>query len=217
MTGIMIDCRGDALPGLLAALEGRFPDVLGGYVTGTGGIDWTASDWQVLAGHVGLFSYDQSPGLNLFASGAANGADIEPGAATIDQAITQTAPREKRGQWSTWYVSHDESGYDLAEARAAVANNNYHLVRFVVADWSMNAAAAAMFLGANSDVSAVQWASPASNPGTICPGTNKTLAELNVDLNVTAPGWFTKITPVPPPKVIKAVSVIYSDGSTWSA
>ena len=213
MTGIMIDVTGAWLPGLLTALEGRYPDTLGGYVTGTPDVDWPARYWQVLTGHVGLFSLDQSPGLNLFASGAANGADLEPGAATIAQAVTQTEPREKRGQWSTWYVSHQEEGYSLAEARGAASGAGLTRVRYFVADWDMSLAAATAFLAANGDVDAVQWASPKSNPGTTCPGTDKTLAELNVDLSVTRPGWFARTAPPAPPRTLSSVTIKFSDGS----
>lgn len=214
MTGTMIDCTGASLPGLRVALGGRYPDVLAGYVTGTAGVDWTAGDWEELAGHAGLFRIDQSPALNLFASLAANCADIEPGAATIDQAVIQTERRDAFEHWSWWYVPHLEEGYSLAEARQAVKDHGYKKVRFWVADWSMNLAAATAFLAANDDVNAVQWASPKSNPATVCPGTGKTLAELNADLSVTIGGWFPKTAPPAPPRTVDGVVVKFSDGSS---
>jgi hypothetical protein len=37
----------------------------------------------------------------------------------------------------------------------------------------------------------VQWAAPQSNPDTLIPGSNRTLAEGNCDLSVTAPAWMS--------------------------
>lgn len=214
MTGVMIDCTGASLPGLRAALEGRYPDTLGGYVTGTPDVDFTAGDWEELAGHVGLFRIDQSPALSLFASGAADCADLEPGAATLEQAAIQTEGREHRGWWSWWYVPHAEEGYSLAEARAIVQSHQYRKVRFWVADWSMSLATATAFLAANPDVNAVQWASPKTNPNTTCPGTTRTLGEINADLSVTSPDWFRAVTPPAPPKTLRGVQISFSDGSS---
>lgn len=216
MTGVMIDCTGTSLPGLLSALGGRYPETLAGYVTGTAGVDWPANEWHLLVGHAGLMSIDQSPGLNLFASGAANACDLEPGAATIDQAVSQTEVRSKHVSWSVWYVSHAEEGYSLAEARGAVAGAGLHGVEFMVADWNMSLAQATSFLAGNPDVGAVQWASPKSNPNTICPGTTKTLAELNVDLSVTVPGWFPVVIPPPQPRTVDGVTIRFSDSSSVS-
>jgi hypothetical protein len=61
-----------------------------------------------------------------------------------------------------------------------------------VADWSLSEAEAADLLTISGDypVVAVQWASPASNPNTVVPGSTKTLAEANVDLSITVASWF---------------------------
>ena len=190
----MIDTTGSALPGLLAALGNNFPAVLAGYVTGTDGVDWPAHYWTDLATKCGLFRYDQTPALNLFGSGAADGADIERGAGVLSDAITAARNREAHGWDSYFYFSQDV----LGDARQAVAASGLKRVRFIVANWSDSRAAAEAFIAANPDVVGVQWASPQSNPDTICPGTSKTLAELNVDLNVTQAGFFA-LHPVPPP------------------
>ena len=52
-----------------------------GYVTGTPDIEWVPSDWARFpsSGHVRI---DQSPALAAWASGAADVADMENGAAT---------------------------------------------------------------------------------------------------------------------------------------
>lgn len=210
MTQLMIDVTGRSLPGLLAALAGRYPAVLGGYVTGTPDIDWPAGFWTELAGHTGLFRFDQSPGLNLFTGGAADCADVEAGAATIEAAISSAVHREKDHGWYSWiYFSRSQ----LEHARQLAADAGLKKVRYVVADWSMNLAAASAFLAANPDTSAVQWASPSSNPGSTVPGTSRTLADLDVDLSVTVDGWFAPPKPPAPPRILTGVQVKFSDGS----
>lgn len=232
--GLMIDVTGDSLPGLLAALGGNYPDTMAGYVTGIDGIDWPAAAWPDLAPHTGLFHYDQSPQLVAFASGAADGADpvlpdgshgisrpaIEQGAATLDTAVRQTRPREAKGWFSWWYV---ELGI-LPEVRQARDDAGFRRVRLIVADWSLSQAAATVFLEQNADTDAVQWASPTSNPRTLVPGTSKTLAELNCDLNVTRAGWFARKRPpvtdaregvIITPDLVSA-RVTSGDGKTWT-
>lgn len=216
MTQLMIDVTGGSLPGLLSALGGNYPDVLAGYVTGSPDIDWHAAYWSELAGHVGLFRYDQSPGLSLFTSGAADGADCETGAAGIEHAVSAAAEREKRGWWSWLYFSMfaPDGHSQLDEARARKHDAGLSKLQFIVADWDMNLSEAIAFLAAHADVNAVQWASPTSNPATICPGTSRTLAELNVDLNVTTAGWFRKTAPPPPPRLVTGAEVFFADGTT---
>lgn len=212
MTQLMIDVTGKSLPGLLTALGGRYPGVLAGYVTGTPDIDWPAFRFTELTGHVGLFRIDQSPGLALFASGAADGADIEQGAADIAHAAEVTAGREKHGWWSWWYLSHSL----LADARKASEAAGFRRLHFWVADWGMSLASASAFLDANRDTDAVQWASPTSNPDTQCPGTGRTLSELNCDLSVARSGWFDPPKLPPPVRQVTTVTVGFSDGSSVS-
>lgn len=201
MTGTLIDVTGSSLPGLLSALT-AYPDVMAGYVTGSPDIDWTGQQWGLLAGKCGHFRYDQSPGLSLFASGAADGADVEDRAGTIPAAVTATRAREAKGWWSWWYVNQA----NIQQARDAVHIGGLKKVQFIVANWNLNQQQATAQLG--GDVVAIQWASPSSNPRTICPGTNRTLADLNCDLNVTIPGWFA--LPKPPPPATKRGIVVTS-------
>ena len=63
-------------------------------------------------------------------------------------------------------------------------------VFYRIADWNLSEHLAG--LAAYGDVYAGQWASPTSNPNTVIPGTNHTLATANVDLNVVLlenTGW----------------------------
>ena len=186
--GLMVDVTGASLPGLLAALGKNWPDTLGGYVTGADGVDWPATYWTILAGGTGLFRYDQSPQLGLFAYGAADCAAVERGAGTLEAAVSGAQKREAHGWYSWIYVSAGS----LAGARSAAAGAKLARVRYVVADWNLSAAAAAVFIERNPDTDAVQWASPTSNPDTVCSGSQRTLAELNCDLSVTRHGWFAR-------------------------
>jgi hypothetical protein len=214
MTQVMIDVTGGNLPGLLQALQARYyPGVLAGYVTGTLGVDWPAFYWTQLTGHTGLFRIDQSPGLSLFASGGADAADVEAGAADLGEAVKATQGREERGWYSWWYVEHNDGPYGLSQARQHAQAAGYKRVQYWVADWSMSLATAQAFLAANPDVSAVQWASPSTNPSTLVPGTQNTLAELGVDLSVARDGWFDPPRLPAPPRTLESVTVGFSDGS----
>ena len=204
--GLMIDCTGAALPGLLAALNGKYPDVLAGYVTGSAGIDWPGAEWGQLAGHVGLFRYDQSPGLGLFASGAADGADIERGAGTAGAFIDAVRKRMVHG-WPSWaYI--DQADYPALQGEAKAAG--LQRVQYGIANWNDSLAQATAVLGPT--VAYVQWASPTSNPNTAVPLTGgRTLAELNCDLNATLPGWFALKAPAPP---AARRGLVVSEGAT---
>jgi hypothetical protein len=193
--GYMIDVTGANLPALLVALGGRWPDVMAGYVTGSAGVDWPAAAWGELHGHTGLFRYDQTPGLALFASGAADAADIERGAGTIGAFIDGARKRADRGWYSWAYI--DQADYAALHGEVQAAGLLLK-VQYGIANWNDNLAAAVGQLG--PEVVFVQWASPSSNPGTPVPLTlGRTLAELNVDLNATRPGWFAVKPPPPPP------------------
>jgi len=221
--GTMIDATGVNLNGLLSALGSNFPQTIASYVTGTGGIEATAAQFATIARDCGVFRYDQSPTLADFASGNADGADIENGAGTIVEAVDAAQQREEHNWYSWFYIS----SANLADARTAVEGAKLTRVRFIVADWNLSQSEAQAFLGSNEDVDAVQWASPSSNPNTVCPGTSRTLRQLNVDLNATRAGWFIKTSqPVTPPVKqnglvvmdnLSTVSVTSTDGKTWTS
>jgi hypothetical protein len=220
--GLMIDCTGAALPRLLAALAGKYPDVLAGYVTGSDGVDWPADEWGKLHGHVGLFRYDQTRGLALFGSGAADGADIERGAGTAGAFIDQARKRAARGWYSWAYIDQADQPALAAEVKAAGVPK----VQYGIANWNDSLEAATTALGPS--VAFVQWASPSSNPHTPVPLTGgKTLLELNCDLNATLPGWFAVKAPAPPAPALGVVvtnaggqlaahAVKSADGKTWT-
>lgn len=217
-TSTMMDVTGRNLNGLVTALHGNWPQTIGSYVTGTDGVAATAAQLDSLVGKTGVFRYDQTPSLASFAAGQADGADIEPGAGTFAAAVEATHTREGTHGWPSWWYVNGASTDDtdsLTEARAQVQATGFKKVRFIVAMWQMNLAEATAFLEANEDVDAVQWASPASNPNTPVPGTNNTLSELGVDLNVIRSGLFAVSKPAPPATTTHGVVV--ADGLTTYA
>lgn len=198
--GSMIDCTNAAFAGLVTNLK-TYPDVLAGYVTGTSDIDWSSADWAEAAAKCGTFRYDQSVSLASFAAGKADGADIENGAGTAANAINAAKERQGKG-WDSWFYISASGVYKLtADIRAAGLTK----VQLIVANWNLSLAEASGQLGALT--SGIQWASPMSNPNTICPGTSRTLSELNVDLTVTQPGFFAKVKPKPPAAILRGIVV----------
>jgi hypothetical protein len=185
-----------------------------GYVTGTGNIEWTPSDWARFpsSGHVRI---DQSPALAAWASGAADVADVESGAATVASAIAVGLERQKNGWWSFVYVAEGNVGALTSAAAAAGLSK----LQVWLANWNLDEAEAAAAL--SGDVVAVQYASPSSNPSTVVPGGTQTLAEANVDLSVTVPSWFAYVTPEPQKAGLvvtagfKAYPVTSYDGLSW--
>jgi len=176
-----------------------------GYVTGTPDIRWTHQDWQRFP-HAGTVRIDQSPGLAEYASNAASVADIEPGAGTVGAFVTasQSRLRLRRLLWfygtqsviSQVSAALTAAGIPLSECGAWLAN------------WNLSEAEADAALGtaiAGIRLVGVQWASPTSNPGTKVPGSNLTLAQAQVDLSVTVPGWFATHT-LPPARAEAEVS-----------
>ncbi len=170
----------------------RMPKVAG-YVTGTGSVPWTATQWGYFprAGHVRI---DQSPTLAKFSAGHADVADVEFLAGTIASFIHAVRARIAAGvQWSTIYGTDATLAAAAAELQAAGPHGWYYgHVDCWLADWNLDKAQAAALTGRKVHglhCRAVQWASPTSNPGTIVPDGTLTLAQAQVDLSVAEDAW----------------------------
>jgi hypothetical protein len=165
---------------------------IGAYDTGSADIDWTAADLAKYTGKV-IITIDQSPQGLKFAAGTARVLDIENGAATVADAVTAVPERQKRGQYSTIYVSAANLAglQDTLEQHGVKMNK----VGFWLADWDLSQEQAVAKLG--NEIVAIQWASPTTNPNTILPGTSLTLKEANADLSVTTMGWYPPAVPKP--------------------
>ena len=200
MSTVMID----AIHANVGNVPASTPKVAG-YVTGTPDIRWTHQDWQRFP-RAGTLRIDQSPGLAEYASNAASVADIEPGAGTVGAFVTASQSRLRLHRLLWFYGTQSvisqvsaaltAAGIPLSECGAWLAN------------WNLSEAEADAALGtaiAGIRLVGVQWASPTSNPGTKVPGSNLTLAQAQVDLSVTVPGWFATHT-LPPARAEAEVS-----------
>ena len=164
------------------------------YATGSGGVqETTAQVTAAKAAGMGIVLIDQTPGLALFATGQADVADIEAGAGTTPALIAAVRARQAHGWQSTAYVSYGS----LAALRAALtgAGADMSLVLFGVADYSWSIADAERLLGENPDWAYVQYGSNLTNPRTLVPGTDVTLAQAVADINVGRPEWADQFLP----------------------
>lgn len=164
-----------------------------GYVTGTGDVPWTATEWGYFprAGHVRI---DQSPALASFSAGHADVADVEFLAGTIGSFVRAVRARIAAGHiWSTIYGTDSTIAAAAAELAAAGPHSWYYgHVDCWLANWNLDAAQAAAITGTRVHgltCRAVQWASPTSNPGTVVPRGTLTLAQAQVDLSVAEDAW----------------------------
>lgn len=168
-----------------------------GYTTGGNGIQWTDQQWSQFAKTAGEIKICQHSNGDPF---AANAFDIEPGALTIADFVRMAGQREHDRKWnSAGYCDANQLG-DLV---LACVDAKLTMVELWVANWSLDESQAIGLLGTkvrNYPIVAVQYASPTSNPHTVCPGSNKTLSELNLDLSVALTDWFPAPGPAPAPK-----------------
>lgn len=184
-----------AVVDMLDAIGARGPAVIpkgtrrvAAYITGSGGIAWTNSEIAALAakGVQLVLRIDQTNQFLPFLSVKDLVVDIEPGAATNLTADSIDARRAQAGQDTVDYCM--VSDFDALKA-SVNARGLQNRVWYWVADWNLDRQGAIDFLAAHDRVVAVQWASPTSNPSTLVPGSNATLAQANVDLSVTRAGW----------------------------
>jgi hypothetical protein len=190
----------DATHGSVSHIPERTHKV-GGYTTGSSGVEWTAADWAQFpdAGHNRI---DQSDGgVDPLGSDTL---DIENGAATPDQFVGWLKTRmEHNIEGSTCYGGHDALAAVQAALEAGGSNGWYYgHVTCWLADWNLDQAEATALIG--TEISgmtcvAVQWASPTSNPTTIVPGSALNLKQANVDLSVALASWRPAPHPAPAP------------------
>lgn len=110
--------------------------------------------------------------------------DVEFLAWTPGQCVDITRQRRERQWASKFYVEWKDYGAIKGElADASITRSVYYRI----ADWNLSQAEAAAAV--QEDVYSIQWASPTSNPDTLFPGTNVTLAEMGADLDVLSTGF----------------------------
>lgn len=195
-----------------------------GYCSGLDFVPWSPGDWAKYSGRRVCRTYQGAgtfPGIDGF-----DEIDVESGAVTPQQAADLIHERVNAGhQWTTVYGSDGalQAVSTIVQAMGEAVWNGH--VNCRLADWNLNAVEAAAKVGSfihGMSCVAVQWASPESNPNTLLPGTNLTLAQANADLNMVDSQWvpgggFTPINPPPPPppnQQVNAIAVILPGGVT---
>jgi hypothetical protein len=164
-----------------------------GYVTGTGVVPWTATQWDLFP-RAGKVRIDQTPGLAVFAAGHADVADVESLAGTVGSFVNAVRARIAAGvRWSTIYGTESTLAAAASELQAGGPHGWYYgHVDCWLANWDLNEAEAAALIGQlvhGLTCRAVQWASPTSNPGTLLPGGRLNLTQAQVDLSVAEDTW----------------------------
>jgi hypothetical protein len=154
------------------------------YVTGSSDVRWPE---DAIIGFPGSRVYRVNQGFDPVGPFHGDEFDLERGAWAPPQLVA-VAQERARYRWSTRiYCTY--ANYGLMKAQLAQVGLG-RSVFYRIADWNLSEHLAG--LAAYGDVYAGQWASPTSNPNTVIPGTNHTLATANVDLNVVLlenTGW----------------------------
>lgn len=193
------------------------PDIqqVNGYVTQVtpgSDIEWDQADWNRFPKYVEK-TIAQLPANDP----SADILDVEQGAAWSEKAIVDWVRMRHAAQEPAHiYISKDNvPRLDALLTQAHLTDQVY----LWLADWNLSEAEARLLLGTEYSgfrVEMVQWASPTSNPNTLLPGTNYTLADSGCDLSVAIPfsGWNHS-----KPHLVSVLSIAtFSDGSrkTWS-
>lgn len=217
-TTFMVDTIGasaDALP--------KHLPMYAGYVSGTGGVQWTQAQFNSFPGSKVLKYYQgvgPVPPIHTF-----DAVDVESGAVSPAMAATIVRERVSGGiPWTTIYGTDSALAVVSADVQAmGAAVWNGH-VNCVLADWNLNETSAAAKVGTfihGMSCVGVQWASPSSNPNTLIPGTNITLSSANADLNVVDANWvpssgFTPLPGPPTPPVLKQYGMLVQYNNTYA-
>jgi hypothetical protein len=205
VTQVMIDAIHDNLQAI--APDNGNVSAIAGYVTGSGGIEWGASDWLRFP-HYRHLRIDQSMAFNPNPVGY-DIRDVEPRACPAETAAREAVIRaEKHHTKTIIYVNVSEEpnlAADVVSAFGAVKLSIDDAFLWL-ANWNLDQDEAASIIGTRSlagfEIIGVQWASPLSNPDTVIPGTDVTLSEAEVDLSVINSKWVSpmRIAVPPPPK-----------------
>lgn len=164
-----------------------------GYDTGSGIVPWTQTEWNRFTSAIKLH-ITQVNGTNNVDSDII---DIEPQAATIDQAVEWCKERIAAHKIPTCYLS-ESNVTPLVNALVAVGINSG--VYLGVAHPGMSIEDAQAILdnaGGPFPIAYVQYAWPDANLGgnLKVPGSNQTLAEANIDLNLIRNDWLELVRP----------------------
>jgi hypothetical protein len=133
-----------------------------------------------------VIAVDQSNSTNPLRQYRTLVKDVEPGASENATAIEQLRERARLGLRTVLYTFEaNEAELRFLVAHAALSS----WADWLIADWNLTREQAIARLDADRTLVGIQWASPSSNPAAICPGSTRTLRELNIDLSVTRGLW----------------------------
>lgn len=183
---------GDALR--LLAIIARDPEIkVAGYITGPSWLAWPTEDLGKVTPTRRLLRIDQANAILIFPGVHYLAVDIEPGAASLPDAIKVAEARARIKLRTCFYVFESE----LNQVRNAVhAAGLDGWADYWLADWNLTRGQAIRLLG--GPIKAVQYASPSRGGSTLIPGTGWTLAAANADLSVTLSDWPVAPAPLPP-------------------
>lgn len=186
-------------------------DIVQAYVTGIDGVEWSQAEINRMNGSI-VFRMAQNGGPAPDPR-SYHGLDVENRAYTPQEAAQQVDVRVGLGiPWTTIYGGDDALRQTAAAVQAYGSGIWIGHVNCILANWDLNEEEASALLGTfihGMTCVGVQWASDSSNPGTLIPGTNKTLSQVNCDLNVVDAAWrpdVWNVVPAPPPPAPAPVS-----------
>jgi hypothetical protein len=195
---------------------------VGGYISGSGGVQWAPGEWNRFTGKKVRIYQGVGPVPALLSF---DEIDVEDRAVTPQGAAQIVRMRVDAGiTWTQIYGSRDKIRATNQEIQKLGTHYWNGHVTCRLADWNLNEAQATALVNTyveGSTCTSVQWASDSSNPNTLVPGTNVPL-KAGVDLNVVDASWVPSLivhpapppVPAPPAKTLVSIGGTFSDGST---
>lgn len=176
-------------------IPGATPYV-GGYVSGTGVVPWSAGDWALFP-HARKNRIYQMPGESVDPH-SWDTIDMETGAFDAEQAAQEHKRHVDAGiALTNLYATRTNLIAGVNAIKALGGNYFVGHVTCTLADWNLDEEEAAALIGTFVEevtCVGVQWASPESNPNTVVPGGSYTLARANIDINVVDGNWIPSVS-----------------------
>lgn len=185
-----------------------------GYDTGSDTVPWSQTEWDMFPNSIKLH-ITQLNGVNDLDSDII---DIEDLAATIPEAVQWCKDRKARGKIATCYCS-GSNVTPLVNALIAGGINNGVYLGVAHPGMSLQDAQAILdSAGGPFPIAYVQYAWPDANLGgdLLVPGSNLTLAQANIDLNLIRNDWLELIRPSKPvvtPEIEDEMFIVTITGS----
>lgn len=191
---------------------------VGGYVSGTGVVPWSAAEWALFP-HARKNRIYQWPNMSLDPH-SWDTLDVENNAVTPAEAAQEHKLSVDAGiRFTNIYGTRTSIAATVNAIKALGGDYFIGHVTCTLADWNLDEEEAAAIVGTFVEgvtCVGVQWASPESNPNTTVPGSTLTLAQSNIDINVVDGNWipgvsFTGFTPPAAPPTVEHGEVVTQD------